>query len=198
MDYVIIILIVVGSFGVGLIMLSARFGLIGKKTEVVLGLDKVKEIHKEEIKAITDIKNVEIANLQKEKSVLQTKNQRTQEKLNKIEDATQKQIQTDEGSVERLQQEFEINPIKAVELVRSLGMNPDALSNPALAPLLWEKLNDNKDFAIIMGVLVPKGSQISSIETSIIKKTVDTVEKVEETDPIDKLFSELEKAGNVA
>lgn len=192
MAYVIIILVVIGTFGVSLTMLSARFGLIGKKSEVVLGLEKVKEIHDEELRAITDIKNVEIANLQKEKSVLQSKWQRSHEKVLKIEAKNQELIDTEEGSVENLQQNYTINPVKAFEYVKKLGMNPDALSNPALAPMVWEKLNENRDLALISGIIIPKGSE--GVNTSLLQKTTETVQQ-EEIDPIDKLFKELEAQG---
>ena len=67
-------------------------------------------------------------------------------------------------------------------------MNPEALANPALAPLIWEKLNENRDLAFVMGILVPKG-QTAAPQITTTTQT--------EIDPIDKIFADLEKNGNV-
>jgi len=123
-----------------------------------------------------------------------TQKARAIEKLNKIELQQQELIDTEEGSVENLQQNYVVNPIKAVEYIKKLGMNPDALSNPALAPMVWEKLNENKDLALMTGILVPKGSD--GTDTSLLQKTGETVEQ-EEIDPIDEIFKTLEKQGQV-
>lgn len=191
-EYLILILIVVVMLGTVLMVLLTRFGLLKPKTDEGMILERVKEIQKEEIKAISDTKNVEIANLQRERQVLITQKARSIEKLNKIELQQQELIDTEEGSVENLQQNYTINPIKAVEYIKKLGMNPDALSNPALAPLVWDKLNENKDLALVMGILVPKGGDV--LDTSLLSKTSETVKQTE-IDPIDKVFAELEKNG---
>lgn len=190
-EYLILILIVVVMVGSVMMVLLTRYGLLKPKTEEGMILERVKEVQKEEIKAILNSKNVEIANLQKQNNTVLTKNYKLQEKVNKIELEQQELIDTEEGSVENLQQNYVINPIKAVEYIKKLGMNPDALSNPALAPMVWEKLNENKDLALMTGILIPKGSD--GIDTSLLQKT-ETVQQ-NEIDPIDEIFKTLEKQG---
>ncbi len=193
-EYLILILIIVVMFASVLVVLLTRFGLLKPKTDEGMMLERMKVIQKDEVQVITDTKNVEIANLQREKQVLVTQKARANEKLNKILETNQELIDTEEGSVENLQQNYSINPLKAVEYVKKLGMNPEALSNPALAPLIWEKLNENKDLALVMGVLVPKGSE--GIDTSLLVQSTQT-DKQKIIDPIDEIFAELEKNGNV-
>lgn len=189
------ILIVVVMVGVSIVVLLTRYGLLKPKTDEGIILERVKEMQKEEIKAISDTKNVEIANLQKQNNAVLTKNYKLQEKYNKMELEKQELIETEEGSVENLQQNYTINPVKALEYVKKLGMNPDALSNPALAPMVWEKLNENKDLALITGILVPKGS--NGIDTSLLKTTNETVQQQTEIDPIDAIINKMEDEGKM-
>jgi len=197
LEYLILVLIVV-ILSVGVIMvLLTRYNLLRPKTENENALEQLKHVHIEEIKSITDTSNVSIANLQKEKATLVTQKARIQEKLNKLEIQKQEEIETEEGSVENLQQNYEINPVKAVELVKSLGMNPEALTNPALAPLVWEKLNENKDLAIVMGLIYPKGQPPGKQSSLISSETNSETPETEKIDPIDELFKKLEEQGKV-
>ena len=63
----------------------------------------------------------------------------------------------DNDDINDLQRNYEIDPQKAIQYTQKLGLNPQALSNPALTNILWQKLNENKDMALMLGIIRPKG-----------------------------------------
>lgn len=92
----------------------------------------------------------------------------------------------DTESVSKLMAEYEIDPQKAIQYTQKLGLNPQALSNPALTTILWEKLLENKDMALMLGIIRPKGMAQQNSFTSI------------PADSTQALFAELQKTGNFA
>lgn len=192
LEYLILILIVIGSLVGVSVLLVSRFGVMKPKGDMQIQFENLKLVHQEEKKVIEDTLNIKIANLINQNKSLDTLKRKSDERLNKIKMKEDEVELENEGSVERLKQEYEINPIKAVEYVKKLGFNPDALNNPALAPLVWEKLNDNKDLALVMGIIVPKGTDVTKLSADIVS----TPEKIE-IDPVDQLFSQLKEKGQV-
>jgi|APSaa5957512535_1039671.scaffolds.fasta_scaffold06084_9 hypothetical protein len=155
-----------GIIGTGFsLKIMGKFGTKVKKKSKKEELTNVIELQN---KAIGENYLIEIAQLKKDKQSLYGKINRLQDKNNKLAEQLENQIEEEEEEEEidssDIQSKYEIVPEKAIKYVADFGLNPEALSNPALAPIVWQKIEENLDIALAIGVIRPKGT-ISQMET---------------------------------
>lgn len=191
-----IITIIIGSIG-GMLVYGVISGHIhGKKEPIIsepLDLVKIRKRHSEEMSYIEGSQKVTIANLRSDVAGLITKNGNLNKKLDKINQIKLDDSTIEENSLEHLQANYEIDPIKAAEYMKKMGLNPNVLTNPALAQEGWKRLHENKLAAMAFGVLVPKGGGSVTSITDILKNTgKGEVGSSGAIDPIDAIVDKLE------
>ena len=136
----------------------------------------------------------ELILLQKEKRKIVMKNTKLVEKLNKFmddeEEDDEEEDEEEEEDTSNLDflKDFDIIPEKAEQYAKQLGLNPTALADPALQPLILEKLKENKELAITLGIIRPK------ILGATITQTPDTSGK----SPAQIIIDTVAASGNMA
>lgn len=161
----IIIMIIAFSGIIGMIFSLKILGLFGKKVKKSKAKESNLDIIEQQHKAIVENFLIEIAQLKKDKQSLYGKINRLQEKNNKLAETFENSIDETEINSDDIQNQYEIVPEKAIKYVADMGLNPEALSNPALAPIVWEKIGENLEIALAIGVIRPKGST-TTVQTS--------------------------------
>lgn len=192
----IIFVSIVGLIGcmVAYMVISRHVRPIKEENSQPLDLKKITTRHQEEIQYVEGSQKVTIANLREQVASLTTRNSNLSKKMEKINQSVIDDVTIEENSVEHLQANYDIDPVKAAEYMKKIGLNPNVLTNPALAEEGWKRLNENKLVAMAAGVLVPKG-QVGPVTplTDIFKKNGDGQDS--SIDPIDAIVENMEQVG---
>jgi len=130
----------------------------GRKENIISKIDASTD---NRLAILEETYNSEIQMLQTDKKRLRTKVTKLTEKCNKLMDEQDKAEENEE--IENINEDsfltdYEIIPEKAMKYAKDLGLNPNALNNPALQPIIMEKLKDNKEVALALGIIQPRTS----------------------------------------
>lgn len=162
-----------------------------KNKPIKTAKDELESLVKEQVRVIQDNYLEQIQMLKKDKSNLQNKVNRIEGLYNKLKSEVNQyedeDSAEDEESIIALQQQYEIDPQKAIEYATKLKLNPAGLNNPALTPLIWEKIKEHQDIALMLGIIRPRNG-IKTIET------IGTGQAGGQSD----IYAELQKNGQYA
>lgn len=137
----------------------------GRKKSIEDSIDQSME---ERIKILKESYETETEMLKKDKQRMHVKLNTLTTKYNKLldefeeseeddEDDTRSKSEINDDSNLDFLKDFDIVPEKAMKYANDLGLNAQALSDPALQPMIMEKLKENKEVALALGIIRPKG-----------------------------------------
>lgn len=144
----------------------------------------------EQIREIQELYQNKIVILQETIKEQHTRIKSLQNAVNRykgIEKNSQSDDDDEESAIEELSNDYEIDPKKALEYAQKFNLNVGALNNPALQNLIWEKIKENKDTALLLGIIRPKSGLAQPI-----------AQGSEPAGSVEALFASLQAQGRFA
>lgn len=196
MEDLTIIILVLGSLGT--IFLGINFTKIkqfhAKKLPKKTNNEIVQEVSTSNIRTLQESYTMQIKQLREELTSTQRSLSRYKQLVRELKEKEDLGMEDDEDveddSIEALQQQYQIDPKKAIEFATKLNLNPAGLNNPALTPVIWQKIKENFDLAVLLGIIRPKQSNGLAQPTAEISTG--------QTSSIETVFTELQKSNQLA
>lgn len=101
-----------------------------------------------------------IKQLKEEVTSLQRSNSRYKALINKYKDMELEDQDEDQDDRMEIEQNYDIDWIKAAQVGKQLGLDTSKIdpNNPVLTNYIKDKILENRDLALFMGILKPKGA----------------------------------------
>lgn len=185
-ETILLVAILVMGFSVFMYFTNKKNQIITKNKPIKTTKDELENLVKEQVRVIQDNYIAQIEMLKKDKSSIQNKLNRIEGLYYKLKSEVNEYDESEESdSIESLMSQYDIDPQKAIEYTKKLGLNPQALANPALQNVVWEKIKEHQDIALMLGIIRPKGM-------------VQQITPNTSTSDTQNLYAELQKNGNFA
>lgn len=140
----------------GSIIILNKIGLIGKnnrksskKTALQQSDEEINQYYTDKIRTMQEMHQEECKIYKKKiQSLTNTINSRS-----RFKEEIETEDEDDSMDNHDLSEKYELDMNKAKEYASKIGINPNGITDPDVLPLVWDKVKDNIDLALMLGIV---------------------------------------------